>query len=976
MGIYIGSPGLPLTAACGTRICGRMTGSSSPPSDRRVFLGWDAPALPGAARVLAAHYATSAGMDLRTAVVVTPAARAGRRLMELLLEEAESRGSALTPPRTVTVGHVPELLYRPTRPVAEAGTVRHVFARVLQEMDPAELEPLFRALPRTLSGWMSLAGTVADLHRETGAEGMDFRHVARAFRSGFPYDDSARWAVLAGVQARYLELLDRAGLGDVDRERLRALEEERITSPGEIWMVGVVEMPRVVRRMLESLPDPGRALIHAPEEYRHGFDALGCIVSREWESVSIPLPEDRIHVVPRPPEQAEAVAECIRRHDGRFSAEEIVVGVPDPEVVPYVERGLSMAGVPHRFAGGTRLEDTGPLRLLDAVAEYLDQRAYPAFGALIRHPDLHEILEDGGGVPETPGALTTIDGYQSSHLQASMEGPLPGDDSVARRTRDLVSGLERALGIEAMSGTRPLSEWMPTILEILVRVYGGRPLDTSRRGVRRMVDAVLRIRSAATRLATLPRLLDPEVGAADALRVLLSDLRTERIPPEPEEHAVELLGWLELPLDDAPVVVLTGMNDRRIPESMGPDAFLPGALRSHLGMPDHRARYARDAYLFLALLHCRRDVDLVVGRLSASGDPLRPSRLLFAGSGEEVARRVHRILGSEGVPAGPSRARGLSRKWESRFRSPPEDPIRFAEPPTRIRVTDFGLLLTDPYRYALTRLLGLETVDDAAREMDGLRFGSLAHLVLERFGGLAEASSSEVEVVEKALDRLLDRAVHETFGRRPVPAVRIQVEQLRVRLRAFARWQAARAAEGWQIVGVEEQPVEGVPFAVDGEIIWLRGKIDRIDHHPATGRWAIFDYKTGDRGKDPERVHRRKRGGNRVWVDLQLPLYRRLLAGIVGDDGTLLVPEEARSQVELGYILLPRDLEQAGSSMADWTEEDLAEAEEVARAAVRQLRTGVFSFDREAAGYPDEAIDALTGRTELRIFGTEEEEAS
>ena len=89
------------------------------------------------------------------------------------------------------------------------------------------------------------------------------------------------------------------------------------------------------------------------------------------------------------------------------------------------------------------------------------------------------------------------------------------------------------------------------------------------------------------------------------------------------------------------------------------------------------------------------------------------------------------------------------------------------------------------------------------------------------------------------------------FGNDPVPAVRVQVEQLRARFRAFAHWQASWIRKGWRVVSVEKQPEPGVPFEVDGQPVLLRGKIDRIDHNPETGEWAIFDYKTGRQGRDP-----------------------------------------------------------------------------------------------------------------------------
>src|SRR5690606_35854101 len=95
---------------------------------------------------------------------------------------------------------------------------------------------------------------------------------------------------------------------------------------------------------------------------------------------------------------------------------------------------------------------------------------------------------------------------------------------------------------------------------------------------------------------------------------------------------------------------------------------------------------------------------------------------------------------------------------------------------------------------------------------------------------------------------------------------------------------------GWRIVKVEVEPPEpGVPFDVDGRPVLLRGRIDRIDRNERTGEWAVFDYKTSDTGQPPEKTHRRGRGKERRWVDLQLPLYRHLLPAIE-DDGAPLVP--------------------------------------------------------------------------------------
>jgi len=103
----------------------------------RKFLGWDQPALPEAARRLAARYRQNQALDLGRVIVVVPGQRAGRRLQELLAFIAEDEHLVLTPPQVVTEGKLPELLYTPKLPFANDVVQDLVWARVLREL-PAD----------------------------------------------------------------------------------------------------------------------------------------------------------------------------------------------------------------------------------------------------------------------------------------------------------------------------------------------------------------------------------------------------------------------------------------------------------------------------------------------------------------------------------------------------------------------------------------------------------------------------------------------------------------------------------------------------------------------------------------------------------------------------------------------------------------------------------------------------------------------
>jgi RecB family exonuclease len=235
----------------------------------------------------------------------------------------------------------------------------------------------------------------------------------------------------------------------------------------------------------------------------------------------------------------------------------------------------------------------------------------------------------------------------------------------------------------------------------------------------------------------------------------------------------------------------------------------------------------------------------------------------------------------------------------------------------------------------LSHVLKLAELRDDAQELDGGMFGVLVHDVLQQFGRDEEIRQSpEAEAIFDFLDERL-AAIAATrygslYGR---PAVRMQVEQIRRRLRAFAEVQAQRTADGWQVVHSEDVDKKlSVTFDVDGSSLLLDGRIDRIDWHERTNTILILDYKTADAGESPDKVHRR--GG--AWVDLQLPLYRHLLRGV-----TLTGPT-ANSPVALGYFLLPKDVTRASVEQAAWTEHELAAADETAREVIRKIRQQIF----------------------------------
>ena len=986
-----------------------------PPAPLRHFTGWDRPLLPQAARLLLERPGEVGGegegrgrVDLRDHLVALPGRRAGRRLTELLLEEAEGRGVMLLPPEITTVGALPERLYRPEAPPPEPILDRALWVSALQALPPQAMELLLPDPPDRSDdpGWARMARTVRGLHREVGAGGWDFQEVGSLCRKGLLFSDHTRWEALATVQQTYRRLLARYGRQDREAARRRALAGGPLETDREIWIVGAVEMAPVVRQIVLAArsPAPPTVVVPAPESLEDRFDELGTVLPDAFGPDDLPAVDDRIRVVMDPGEQADEALAILVGTGGRFGPEEVTLGAPDPQVAPHLVERLSAAGVPVRTPPGRKVEHTGLFQLLETLAGFLESREYEAFADLMRHPIVEGALMSAGVGGSGAGIPDLVDRYRGLHLPGVVEkgwlpdGGEPSWDRVEPHFRGLRDALDRLLG--ELDGERRLGEWSEPFRALLVKLLGERPLSRVRDEDRETLEMVGRIREALDGLHDLPPELAPRLPAHRALRVLLEEIREgEPVPPAAEEGAVEVLGWLELALDDAPVMVVTGMNEPHVPQAVTGDPFLPHALRRKLGLLDNQGRWARDLLHLNLILGSRKGPDdevvLLAGRRDGDGNPLRLSRLLLGGAPEEVARRLVRFLGEEDGGGGEGERRPLEEEGDSppgpgigeqggeagqggppptgepgsAFQLPPERELRAPALPERISVTTFRRLLADPYLYALEAVLGLEGVDDQAREMDPLLFGNVAHAVLEAWGKSDARDSGEADEIQEALLDLLDKEVRSRFGRRPLPAVRLQAAQLRTRLGAFARWQAGHRARGWRVARVETRVDPGVPFDVDGAPILLRGRIDRVDHHPGEGRWLLLDYKTGDRARDPDEVHRAGPKASRRWVDLQLPLYRKLAPALTRDDGGPLIPPDQMEGLGMGYLVLPRDRERTGLLEAAWSDQELDEAEEAARQVVRILREGRFVFDPAASRVrPDDPLAPLLGQGVLGLY--------
>ncbi len=933
---------------------------------KRLFLGWGQPCLGSVVDHLFESYAHRHECDLSKVTLVVPAASARRRLLTLLAERGE--GLVFTPPMIVTPGALPELLYTPGQPVAEPMTA--LFARVyaLQQADASVLREVVHTPPANddWQGWVNLAQELTQLHESLAAEGLTIAQVAPRLDEAIPdFVEGQRWQALAQLQSDYESVLQAQGLSDLQMARLQAAEQGDCSLEGELYLLAVTDLTRMLRLMLEPMTQQVRALVHAPESEAEAFDDWGAVNVKAWLDRPIEVQPGQIHWVDRPGDQAAKVLQLLqnlrREQPGVLSSvDQVTIGLGDANLTTQVKRSLEWAGIAARPATGQSMAQSRPVLFLRSLAAYLSGRQWDDLASLLRHPDVEKYLQrqlgDQTAARGTRYWQTLLDEYLSEHLQGRVTSQWLGDAQVTKPLKKVVQAVNGLIPKAAgAGGEKPLPEWGAVIGELLRALYDEVSLNRASPADDALYHALSHMANVLESITALEAKAasTPSMNLAQAMQLVVTQLSTLEIPsPVMTEGAVELLGWLELPLDDAPVLILTGVNEGSIPSSHNPDAFLPDRVRKVLGLLDNQRRYARDAAHLTAMLHGRKVLHLVAGRRGDEGDPLIPSRLLLACPPTGLAQRVLDFYQVNHEESNAHDATGLmgvnvanAVSGADRFMLPL--PMKPKEPINQMRVTAFRDYLMCPYRFYLKHVLKLKAMGEVRPEMDALHFGTLAHEVLEALGRSPVIESKDHDEVRHFLWKELEKRVSRRYGDKPAPAILVQSIQLKERLAVFARWQAEQVSQGWLVVeqGVERElkgtvQVDGQPFAVTG-------RMDRMDRHQKTGVYRLLDYKTGDSGVKPRKTHR-QRG---QWVDLQLPMYR------------LLVQDKKIETLSVGYVLLPKKLQDIGLAEANWTEEELTEAMDVAVGVMRKVRAGVFwppgepVDDELAALCMDEALD-------------------
>lgn len=883
----------------------QLTPSVSGAQVSRLFLGWDRPLIRAVVEHLAADWDGTGALDLSAWLIIVPTRNASRRLREALAAHAAGKGAAVLPPRVVTPDFLTSPEHVPDLNPAGALESRLLWAAELLRLDLDDYRALFPVDPveRDFSWALKTADDLLDLRETLNEKGLSCEDVARLVEN--TEMEPERWRDLAEVERRCVQATSAQGFTDWQVARRQAAKDGRPPAGvAQVVLAGVLDPSTLAITALEAWAREVQVqvLIYAPKEMQHDlFDDWGRPLAKVWLTHGIEIPDaaKTIHPCGTPTGQALAAAELIACY--AEPGEVVAFGVADRAVVAPLEKTLATRGVGTFDPAGRKMSTHGVLHLLRLMAELAAARAFRSVAELVRCPDVADAIRfvierETGERPALSRLLDDFDTLAAEALPDTLDDALElapkvfDDPEWPSAVPMALRWVEQAL--HALAG----DDFSGALTHFLGEVFATRRFrsDNPRDAVfSAIADQMIQTLES---LESLSALFPTKLNAGRRLELLLHELEGQSFHPERRPRDIDLQGWLELLWEDAPHLIITGMNDGSAPEAILSHLFLPDSARRMLGLRDNDSRFARDACLMTALIASRRlsggRVDFIFGRTGEDGGPLRPSRLLFQCAEAELpARTLHFFQ--------KTAARTDAAPWQLAWQLRPQPLPEEASILHRLSVTQFAAYLRCPFRFYLGHGLGMAAADTARTEMDAMEFGSLLHGVLELFAQDEEAKQlTDAAKIGAVFHRLLDQRLHATYGARLTVPVAIQRESARQRLRWWAEEEAAQRRQGWQIIAAETHlSTKDDPWQIAG--MTIRGRIDRIERHAQLGV-RLIDFKTRS-AFDPVKKKRKsvedyhltalKRsespddhlecalvtgsdGTASRWCDLQLPLYR------------------------------------------------------------------------------------------------------
>jgi ATP-dependent helicase/nuclease subunit B len=313
---------------------------------------------------------------------------------------------------------------------------------------------------------------------------------------------------------------------------------------------------------------------------------------------------------------------------------------------------------------------------------------------------------------------------------------------------------------------------------------------------------------------------------------------------------LQVLNMVETRALDFNHVFILGANDEILPGNQFDQSFIPFDLKAHFGLALPEVKEATYAHTFYRLLHHASEVHVFYSVVSADFKDIEPSRYVLQLQ-QELARNVNTV-----------------QVFQTSFTTQQGDFYQLkvdASDFSRERVkkllsegvspSAINKFIACPLDFYYRYILGLGEEESVEERMTDATFGSMVHLVLEKFYSQFIGSfpgKKDFDTLTEGLDEALDQSLDEVYSVNNTStgenlllrslAKKMLLNFIEIEKQALDETESDK---GRKLMEVETKLERLISEDVTqlGFPIQLRGKADRIEE--LNGDVHIIDYKTG-----------------------------------------------------------------------------------------------------------------------------------
>lgn len=879
---------------------------------QRVFLGWDKPFLESASDWLWTQSSERSHIDLSQLTILATVNRAARHLVEKLVFRAEKMGAALSPPNFISLGSLFSSLL-PDRVHLTALDTQLIFLEVLRDSDPSLIRALFPALPSINEDVLfDRAAFLSDLYQELTKNGQAaVQSIERAISLGVVGSEE-RWLALSRVFVNFNARCADLNLCD-SQKGLELLQTPGFRRQESIILLATFDLVPIIKESILAGYNNVTALIFAPESDAEGFDELGLLFAPYWLDCRARLSRISVEVYNRSQDQAFSLVNKIAKISNVATAADVTIGALETGMDKHLESAAAERGLRTHLPNQMTLLDSEPGQFLMRALRFRISGSLADLSSLFALPSVSKCL------PSSSEALQMLNTYREEHLQPRVNEALPVVP--AALAKDLEE-TEQMLAELKSEKPLALSEWIEKLNLIVDRVF---PVSDARQSFKESLNKLI------TGQVQPPMVIETLAQLIRMHLASISDQAAFSIDDESDTPPIDIVGWLEVALDDAAFTFLTGFNESFLPASAGQNSFLPDSLRQKLGLEGSTQRLARDSYMLQTMCSSKKNFSILSSRLSLQDEPLLPCRLILGGNAEDTANIVEQFFRTQASETVDKRA-GSQGAFAELYKKNLLPQNKKRQGTCVVSVTALSDYLRCPYLFYLRHVLKCEPAAPQARELSALQFGSLMHHIVAEFSSSKIISETSEEKILRFLLSQLDKSFNREFGKQPFAEVLVQYHQMSARLRAYAEWQAEWTSQGWQPWKIECSFSEpGFKIETPSGTAFLKGRIDRIDYNAGLDEYVVLDFKSAERAASPASAFSKKRG----WLDLQLPIYSFYCERAFST-------ELKEKKVHLALLPISSRDESLSAKFAKWDDEKFQSAREAMHAAVEGIITQNF----------------------------------